>query len=39
MLSEECFGNIKINATKMNMNICNFFNIANMGLKIKHEVR
>ena len=34
MISEKCFGKMKINAKKIIMKMCNFFNIASMGLKI-----
>ena len=34
MLSEKCFGKMKINAKKMKRKIYNFFNIASMDLKI-----
>ena len=32
MISEKCFGKMKINAKKMKMKICNFFNITSLGL-------
>ena len=34
MLSEKCFGKMKINAKKMKMKICNFFNIATYGPEV-----